>query len=66
MFNRFKYWLLCQLLGDICRRSGTGLECEGCLLKCKDKIDIGGETCEFDSCEQNHLYYQARKVWRIE
>lgn len=59
LWNRIKFELLRWLLGDICCRS----ECENCVMRtmvdiCSDRFAMG--------CEEQDVFYQARKVWGIE
>lgn len=56
LWNRFKYWLLCQLLNDICNKS----ECEVCHL---DKRNL--PAWQWSPCMQADFFTQARKAWGI-
>lgn len=53
--GRIKYKLLCWLLGDLCARS----ECGVCELW---QYAYGNHYCP---CNENDIYRQARKVWKI-
>ena len=58
MLRRFKYLLLRWLLGDICLKS----DCSSCMLS--HEIEIGGYRGP--GCMENDVFYQARKVWKLE
>ena len=51
MFNRIKFWLLCRLLRDICKKS----HCYECDAVVKGEI----------LCGRSYVVMQARKVWEI-
>ena len=53
--NRIKYWLLCLLLGYICRKTDDCYSCSFC-KKGKTAYD----------CTQGNAYNQARKAWGID
>lgn len=57
LWNRFKYSLLRLLLDDICKKS----YCENCIMYTLVQVgDYSGM-----GCEEQDVFYQARKVWRI-
>lgn len=60
LWNRFKYRLLVWLLGDICCKS----DCKNCIMRTRVRF----EGCDYEDwgCEEQDVFYQARKVWRIE
>ena len=60
LWNRFKYLLLRWLLDDICRKS----DCENCIMRTRVRID----SCDYKGwgCEEQDIFYQALRVWRIE
>lgn len=63
LWNRFKFELLRWLLGDICCKS----DCENCIMR--TPVVIRGIEQDIDlgmGCEEQYVFYQARKVWRIE
>lgn len=58
--NRIKYWLLCKLLGDICRKTD---DCHNCRFN-MDGMKKRGETVF--GCAQAYAHGQARKAWGVD
>lgn len=53
--NRIKYWLLCILLEDICKRTDDCYSCSFCEER-KTKYD----------CTQTTVHKQARRAWGVD
>lgn len=58
LWNRIKFLLLRWLLDDICCKS----DCENCIMRTLVRVD----DYEGWGCEEQDVFYQASKVWRIE
>ena len=58
MIRRIKYLLLRWLLGDICIKSN----CDSCILS--HEIEVAGYRGK--ACEEGDVFYQAKKLWRLE
>ena len=63
MLERIKYWLLRNLLADICLKS----DCEKCALCDKIRIDFndGKYMYEGPACHEDDIFRQAREVWGL-
>lgn len=55
MFGRLKYWLLCWLLGDICKKSVC--------RKCELDVDLTANS--FFPCNMGKVYGQAKRAWKV-
>ena len=61
-WRELKYFLLVELVSDVCTKSGDCSNCEG-HYECEIE---GLNCCKFSACSAHDIYRQARKVWKLE